>query len=65
MKKNVIATIVIFFLIFIVSSLLYYFFNKHEIEVEHNYSFIIYCLIGASAVIFVPILQWLFRVLKN
>ena len=53
--------IVLFFIIFVVFSLAYYILNKKDIDNTKNYEFLIYALIGASAVIFVPIISKFFR----
>lgn len=62
MKKNsFVKDLLLFIGLFILFTTLYYFFNKKEIDTSKNYEFIITSLIGASSVIFVPIIQKLFK----
>jgi hypothetical protein len=62
MKKNsFVKDLLLFIGLFILFTTLYYFFNKKEIDTSKNYEFIITSLIGASSVIFVPLIQKLFK----
>ncbi len=53
---------ILFFIAFwIILSLGYYFFFKKEIQISKDYTFILYSLFGASAIICVPILKYLIK----
>ncbi len=55
------SNIIIFILVYVVFSIVYYLINRKEINNTNNYEFLIYGLIGASAVIFVPLILKLLK----
>lgn len=59
MKKY--SNIIIFLIVYVVFSMVYYLIYRKEINNTKNYEFLIYGLIGASAVIFVPLIFKLFK----
>lgn len=60
-KKMFLRDLILFIVLSFLFSISYYFFNKNEIDQSRNYEFIIYSIIGASSVIFVPLIQKLFK----
>lgn len=59
MKKY--SNIIIFLIVYVVFSMVYYLIYRKEINNTKNYEFLIYGLIGASAVIIVPLIFKLFK----
>ena len=60
-KKSIAKDFLLFIALAILFAALYYLFNKEEINKTNNYEFVIYSILGASSVIFVPLIQKLFR----
>jgi|688.fasta_scaffold420768_2 hypothetical protein len=60
-KKSFLTDLVFFICLSFLFSISYYFFNKKEIDKTKDYEFIVYSIIGASSVIFVPLIQKMFK----
>jgi len=60
-KKSFLTDLVFFICLSFLFAISYYFFNKKEIDKTKDYEFIVYSIIGASSVIFVPLIQKMFK----